>query len=67
MTREEHNTHWGSERKAEEDVLCNTFGYGEISQYDAKCPSCWLGHSHTWAQHDASLSGDPDRGAGSIP
>lgn len=55
MTRQEHNAHWGVERQPGETVFCNTLGYGEISQYDPKCPSCWLGHSHTWEKHDASL------------
>lgn len=57
MTREEHNAHWKVDRQPEDTVFCNTLGYGEISQYDPECASCWLGHSHTWEKHDASLMG----------
>lgn len=56
MTRQEHNAHWKANRTAAEPVYCNTIGYGELSQYDARCPACWLGHSHAWEQHDASIA-----------
>ncbi len=55
MTREEHNEHWKVDRKPEDHVFCNLIGYGEFSQYDPKCPACWLGHSHTWEEHDSWL------------
>lgn len=48
----EHNTYWNVNRQPEEEVWCNLFGYGELSQYDADCPCCWLGHNHTWMEHD---------------
>jgi hypothetical protein len=53
MTREEHNRTWGVDRQPDEYVFCHTIGYGEFSQYDPDCPACWLGHPHTWAEHDA--------------
>ena len=56
MTREEHNNHFGVNRDPEEHVLCNTGGYGELSQYDPLCCACWLGHPHTWAEHDSSVT-----------
>jgi hypothetical protein len=56
MKRQEHNRIWMTNREPGEDVLCNTVGYGEISQYDSRCSSCWLGHDHTWDQHDTSIT-----------
>ena len=55
MTREEHNTAHGVNRQPHESVSCNLFGYGELTQYDADCPACWLGHRHSWAEHDQWL------------
>lgn len=55
MLRLEHNKHWQANRQTGESVLCNTLGYGEISQYDSRCASCWLGHDHTWQKHDDSI------------
>jgi hypothetical protein len=55
MTREEHNTAHGANRRPDESVSCNLFGYGELSQYDGECPACWLGHRHNWAEHDEWL------------
>ncbi|OHD22904.1 MAG: hypothetical protein A2Y38_00785 [Spirochaetes bacterium GWB1_59_5] len=55
MTRAEHHAHYGVNRQPEEHVCCNLIGYGEISQYDPACAACWLGHRHTWAEHDRSL------------
>jgi len=52
MTREEHNAAHGVNRQPHESVSCNLFGYGELTQYDADCPACWLGHRHSWAEHD---------------
>jgi hypothetical protein len=57
MTRAEHNEKWHTDRQPDEQVLCNTIGYGELSQYDERCPACWLGHQHTWSMHDAWLKG----------
>ncbi len=59
MTRDEHNRRWGVDRKPGDPVHCNTLGYGEFSQYDPLCPSCWLGHQHTWAKHDRALALTP--------
>lgn len=56
MMRLEHNRHHGADRAPGGVVLCSTFGYGELSQYDPCCASCWLGHGHTWAAHDRMLS-----------
>lgn len=53
MLMNEHNAYWGVKRKPEDTVCCNTLVYGELSQYDPECPACWLGHRHTWAEHDA--------------
>ena len=58
MTRAEHNQHWDANRKADEQVLCNLIGYGEMSQYDPKCAACWLGHKHTWKKHDRYLEAE---------
>jgi len=55
MTRLEHNRHLGANRQPDEYVCCSLCGYGELDQYDARCAQCWLGHSHTWAQHDNNL------------
>ena len=55
MTREEHNAAHGANRQPHESVSCNLFGYGELTQYDADCPACWLGHRHSWAEHDEWL------------
>lgn len=56
MTRAEHNALHVVERRADEYVLCNSFGRdGERNQYDGDCASCWLGHRHTWEKHDASI------------
>lgn len=55
MLRNEHNEQWNAHRRGDEEVLCSTFGYGEISQYDSRCSSCWLHHSHTWDHHDARI------------
>ena len=55
MTREEHNAAHGASRQPHESVSCNLFGYGELTQYDADCPACWLGHRHSWAEHDEWL------------
>ena len=52
MTREEHNAAHGVNRQPHESVSCNLFGYGELSQYDGDCPACWLGHRHSWDEHD---------------
>lgn len=57
MTRAEHNAYWRTNRQPHEQVSCNLLGYGEATQYDADCPACWLGHAHTWAEHDAWLAG----------
>jgi hypothetical protein len=56
VTREEHNREWGVNRQPNEYVCCHTGGYGELSQYDPNCPACWLGHLHTWDEHDAYIS-----------
>lgn len=61
MTRETHNALWKSDRKPDERVICNLFGYGEKSQYDPRCPACWSNISHTWNQHDYYLTPDPDK------
>ena len=55
MTREEHNAAHRANRQPDDSVSCNLFGYGELSQYDADCPACWLGHRHNWAEHDEWL------------
>ena len=55
MTREEHNAAHGVNRQPHESVSCNLFGYGELTQYDGDCPACWLGHRHSWAEHDEWL------------
>lgn len=52
MTRREHNARWNAARQMTERVLCSTIGYGELSQYDPLCASCWLGQSHIWVDHD---------------
>jgi hypothetical protein len=52
MTRHEHNARHGVNRQSEEHVSCNLLGYGELSQYDPDCAACWLGHAHTWNEHD---------------
>jgi len=52
MTRVQHNLAFDVRRKPDELVRCHTFGYGELSQYDPACPSCWVGASHTWEEHD---------------
>lgn len=58
MTREQHNRFYGVNRQANEIVSCNVVGrdYGDLAQYDSACAACWLGHSHTWAQHDLNLA-----------
>lgn len=61
MTRAEHNAYWQANRQPNEEVSCNLVGYGELTQYDADCPSCWLGHRHTWSEHDAYLVGGAAR------
>jgi hypothetical protein len=55
MTREEHNAAFRVDRQPNELVYCNTLGYGELSQYGSDCAPCWLGHSHTWEEHDRSI------------
>lgn len=55
MTLAEHNAKWSVTRLPAESVFCHTLGYGEISQYDPDCASCWLGHLHTWREHDRML------------
>ena len=55
MTREEHNARYGASRQPPDPVHCHTLGYGELSQYDPDCTSCWLGHRHTWEKHDRSI------------
>ena len=55
MTRLEHNAAWHATRQPTDQVCCNLFGYGEISQYDARCAACWLGTSHTWEKHDSYI------------
>jgi len=57
VTREEHNANHGANRQASDPVYCHTLGYGELSQYDPDCASCWLGHRHTWEKHDRSILG----------
>lgn len=56
MTRREHNEHWGVRRQMTDQVCCSTIGYGELSQYDADCASCWLHHPHIWADHDRMVT-----------
>jgi hypothetical protein len=56
MKLAEHNAAFGAKRRPDEIVLCNTMGYGEISQYDSRCSWCWLGHDHRWATHDQSIN-----------
>lgn len=58
MLRYQHNEHFNASRTPKDDVYSMTFGYGEISQYDSRCASCWLGHSHNWEKHDASILHD---------
>ena len=55
MTRLEHHKHFNVNRQPDEYVCSSLCGYGELDQYDARCVQCWLGHSHTWAQHDYNL------------
>lgn len=55
MTLEEHNKSWKVNRQLHDLVLCHTLGYGEISQYDPLCSSCWLGADHNWARHDRQI------------
>ncbi len=55
MTRAEHNAHYGVARQRNEQVCSATFGYGELSQYDARCSCCWVGCPHDWDRHDASI------------
>ena len=52
MLRKEHNKHFNATRQPSEQVSCNVSGYGELDQYDADCAPCWLGHAHTWKDHD---------------
>lgn len=58
-TRADHNAKWNVTRLPADVVYCHTMGYGEISQYDPDCAACWLGHLHTWDDHDRML-GQPD-------
>jgi len=55
MLRSEHNKHFNVNRKPDERVSCNTFGYGELSQYDGDCIDCYLGNRHNWQQHDNNI------------
>ena len=55
MIRREHNKTFKVNRLSNERVNCHTIGYGEFSQYDSNCPQCWLGHEHTWQEHDQNL------------
>ncbi len=56
MTREEHNRQWGSNRQPDDIVVTLSSPlYGEQAQYDEHCSQCWLGHRHTWKQHDNNL------------
>ena len=55
MTRLEHNKIHQVTRLSQERVNCHTIGYGEFSQYDPVCCQCWLGHEHTWEEHDKNL------------
>ena len=55
MTRWEHNTKYLVHRLPQELVNCHTIGYGEFSQYDPRCHQCWLGHEHTWQEHDNNI------------
>lgn len=57
MTRTQHNAYYQADRQPEEQVHCNTLGYGELSQYDPACHQCWLGHRHTWKEHDKNING----------
>ena len=57
MLRDEHNRAWGVNRQPHENVYSHLGGYGEISQYDPRCHSCWLGHPHTWEKHDRTILG----------
>jgi hypothetical protein len=52
MLRIEHNAKWTVSRQPNEQVNCNLFGYGELSQYDGRCVACWHGHVHSWDKHD---------------
>ena len=64
MKRLEHNKKYNVNRLPNERVNCHSLGYGEFSQYDPKCHLCWLGHEHTWAEHDKILD---DRNPNSTP
>ncbi len=55
MKLSEHNAKYQVKRFPQEFVNCHTIGYGEFSQYDSECVYCFLGHSHTWFDHDAEL------------
>ena len=64
MLRAEHNRAWAANRQPHEEVCCNLHGYGELSQYDPRCASCWLGHRHPWEKHDESILGQLQSQAG---
>ncbi len=56
MNRTEHNTTYNVNRLPQERVNCHTIGYGEFSQYDSLCVYCYLGHEHTWQEHDNEIT-----------
>jgi hypothetical protein len=55
MTRTQYNAEHGTNLQPGDQVFSATVG-GPAAQYDPHCSRCWLGHVHTWEQHDASLA-----------
>lgn len=63
MTRLEHNAKWNANRQPDDQVRCHLLANDELSQYDSRCAACYLGHAHTWREHDANLT---RKGEGSL-
>jgi len=56
MTRQQFNREYGQHREPTDIVQCHVIGpEPREREYDPKCSRCWLGHRHTWEEHDKKL------------